>query len=816
MTDNLRSAVQSGSDYPLSGYTVADLSSGIAGAYCTKLLTDAGARIIKVEPPEGDPLRRWSASGTPAPEGGDQPLFSFLFGAKQSVALDPDCPKTLAAIRRILDRVDAVVWSPDSPFASFPELTPARMEADYPQLVVASLTPFGIRGPWAGRPATEFTLQAWSGGMIGLGRGTMDRAPFCVGGQVGEWISGLFAAIGLLAGRLRRKRGQAGGVIDLSELETSALSLTYYPVTFVDMLGAPRRTERAIIPPGVSSTKDGLIGIACGTAQQRTDLYTMVGHPEWNDEDPLLNKPDQVAPSIAEWISERTLAEVADLASAFRVPNSPVGNAALIPDWKQIESRGSLVPSADSRFLQPRSPFRISSASIREPELAPTLGQHTSEWTVEGLGGDPAAVEPITSSDEDALPLTGLRVLDLTAYWAGPMCTHTLALLGAEVIHVESTKRPDGGRLVGGPPGTAASWWELSPIHLSGNAAKKDVTLDFSTQRGRELLMELISTCDVIVENYTPRVLNQIGLDWDGVKNLRPDLLMVRMPGFGLDGPWRDIPAFAYVIEHASGLTWITGYPDDKPVEPFCVGDPNAGLHAVVALLIALENRDRTGQGALVEAAMIDSALNIMAEQFIEYSANGVLLTRSGNRGPAAAPQNLYQVAGIDEFGRDDMWVALAVANDNQWEALRRALGEPEWSTDERLATAVGRHEHHDLIDAHLAPWFRAREADEVVSILWSAGVPVAKVMQPHRQIDLEQLETRGFLEEVEHPIAGTYRQSTLPFHWPASRERLTLRHAPLLGEHNEEILTALGVSADELAQLEADGVIGTAPIGMG
>ena len=147
----------------------------------------------------------------------------------------------------------------------------------------------------------------------------------------------------------------------------------------------------------------------------------------------------------------------------------------------------------------------------------------------------------------------------------------------------------------------------------------------------------------MVVENYTPRVLEQLGLDFDGVKAIRPDIVMVRMPGFGLAGPWRDNAAFAFVIEDASGLTWLTGYPDANPHSPYCVGDPNAGLHALVGLLLALEHRRRTGEGALVEAAMVDAAINIAAEQFVEYSAYGALLSRDGNRGPAAAPQNVYR-----------------------------------------------------------------------------------------------------------------------------------------------------------------------------
>ena len=178
------------------------------------------------------------------------------------------------------------------------------------------------------------------------------------------------------------------------------------------------------------------------------------------------------------------------------------------------------------------------------------------------------------------LPLSGIRVLDMTTFWAGPSCTHALALLGADVIHVESTRRPDGTRLIAGVPVTEEQWWEKSPIFSSLNTNKKGLTLDLQNPRGQELLRRLIATCDVIAENFTPRVLDQIGLDFAAVQALRPDAILLRMPGFGLDGPWRDNPAFAYAIEAAAGLSWLTGYPDRNPYEPYSVGDPNAGVHA--------------------------------------------------------------------------------------------------------------------------------------------------------------------------------------------------------------------------------------------
>jgi crotonobetainyl-CoA:carnitine CoA-transferase CaiB-like acyl-CoA transferase len=679
-------------------------------------------------------------------------------------------------------------------------------------LTVTAITPFGLDGPWRDRPATEFTLQAWSGGIIGLGRGSPERAPVFVGGQVGEWLAGVFAATGTMTSRLRTIGSGAGELVDLSMLETQILCLTYFPVTFFESLGRPFRSERSLFVPGVVDTKDGVVAIGCGTAQQWFDLCAMIGHPEWIDENAppsITELGNERVQEINEWMKDHTVAEIRDLATAFRIPNGPVCNGANVASMDHFAARGSFVTNPRGGFLQPDRPYRMGSAQLPELQPAPRLGEHTDHYR--GAYRFPRHT-PDGHADADCLPFNGLRVLDMTSFWAGPYCTHFLAMLGAEVIHLESTSRPDGTRLIAGVPTTEDQWWEKSPIFSGLNTNKKSVTMDFSTERGRELLRRLVATCDVIVENYTPRVLDQIGLDFQAVQALRPDAIMVRMPGFGLDGPWRDNPAFAYVIEDASSLTWLTGYPDENPYEPYSLGDPNAALHALNALLLALEHRRRTGHGALVEAAMVDAALNVAAEQVIEYSAYGALLQRAGNRGPTAAPQNLYRAADIDEFGRADSWIAIAVASDEQWLALRDAIGHPKWTADAELFTVAGRKAHHDLIDEHLAAWCEHRSGDEIVEVLWDAGVPVAKVLQPHRQTELPQLANRGFFEDVSHPVNSTSRHSTLPITFSRGPERLHLRHAPLLGQHNHEVLAALGLTESEIVALEVDGIIGNEP----
>jgi crotonobetainyl-CoA:carnitine CoA-transferase CaiB-like acyl-CoA transferase len=745
---------------PLAGVRVVELSVGIAGAYCTKLLADAGAEVVKVEPDGGDPLRRWSASGAAIPPGEAGALYRHLARAKRVAGADE--------LDGLLAGAACVVWSPGG------RLAPAELRAAHPHLVVTTLTPFGLDGPWHDKPATELTLQAWSGGIVGLGRGYPDRPPVQVGGRVGEWLAGAYAAIGTLAAL----RSGAGELVDVSVLEVLACCLTYYPVTYKDQLGQPMRKRRFVPTPGVAAARDGLVGLGCGTGQQWLDFCVMVGHPEWQEEPRYFVDRTSLAPVIEEWVGRHSVEEVLSLAAAFRIPHAPIVNGANATGIDHFRARGSFV-TYDDGTVAPGPPYRVrpTSSGHHRPTGRPT-------------------------------PFESLRVLDMTSYWAGPLVGQTLALLGAEVVHLESPTRPDGARLIGGVPTTEDRYWERGPIFNALNTNKKSLAVDAGDPRGRELIRRFVATCDVVVENFTPRVIEQLGLTEAALREVRPDLIMVRMPGFGLDGPWRDDPAFAFVIEDASGLTWLTGYPDRLPIEPYTLGDPNASLHALVGLLVALEHRDRTGEGSLVEAAMIDAALSITAEQVIEYSAYGALLERSGNRSPGVAPQGVYRTADVDERGRADTYVAISVADDAQWEGLRQVLG---WPHDPSLATVEGRLADHDRLDAALADWCGGRGADEIVELLWSAGVAVAKVMPPHEQPRLPQLQHRRFFEELDHPVAGRARYSTWPLRFASRPGPVHRCRAPLLGEHNAELLGEIGVSDDELVALEAAGVIGRA-----
>ena len=409
----------------------------------------------------------------------------------------------------------------------------------------------------------------------------------------------------------------------------------------------------------------------------------------------------------------------------------------------------------------------------------------------------------------DGDPLAGLRVIDLTGFWAGPAGTQVLAAFGADVIKVESTQRPDGMRFTSTRPPSVDGWWEWGAVFQGANAGKRGITLDLNRPEGREALLALVVQADVLIENYSPRVLDNFGITWELLQGVNRRLTLVRMPAFGLDGPWRDRTGFAQTMEQATGLAWMTGYPDAAPMVLKGPCDPTAGLHAVVATLAALEKADELGRGVFVEVPMVETALNIAAEVVIEYDAYGAQLVRAGNRGPVAAPQNLYRCAGPG----DDAWLALAVATDEQWQALRAVLSDPEWARAPELADAAGRRRAHDAIDERLAVFCADRDATELADALVAQGIPAAHVVPPSQALDNPQFAATGFAEAIHHPIVGTHRLPGLPMRLAGRRRPWFTRPAPTLGQHNDEVLLGVaGFTPDRIAELRRSGVVGERP----
>jgi crotonobetainyl-CoA:carnitine CoA-transferase CaiB-like acyl-CoA transferase len=316
----------------------------------------------------------------------------------------------------------------------------------------------------------------------------------------------------------------------------------------------------------------------------------------------------------------------------------------------------------------------------------------------------------------------------------------------------------------------------------------------------------MIEQADVVLENYSARVMEKFGLGWEDVHAINPRACMVRMPAFGLDGPWRNRAGFAMTVEQVSGLAWITGY-DDMPLVVRGACDPLGGMHAVFALMMALENRRNTGEGQLVEVPLVEVAINLAAEQVIEFSAYGELLERAENRGPFSAPQGVYECAGDDEL------LAVAVPSDAHWARLREVMGDPDWARAPAFEQAAGRRARHDLLDEKLEAWLRGKPMAEAAQALQAAGVPAEPVVNPHFVYPNPQLDHRQFFQTMDHPFTGDTRYPGVPMRFSALPRAMHLRPPPTLGQHNDEVLGGeLGLSEDDLERLREAKVIGDRP----
>jgi len=788
-------------------WKVLDCSADIAGGYCAKLLGDAGAEVTHLEPPGGDPLRRWSMSdGRPAP-GEDGVVFRYLHHGQRSMLAPQDPADYDAALAATAGDYAVVICADDGDHRR-----PAALARRHPDVVVVAITAYGLSGPYAERPASELTVQAESGGLDVRGR--PPNPPLQAAGRIVEWVAGAYAAFGALA----TLRGGSGALIDLSRCEVANLTATnFFSIAHV-LRGSPPLESlppaRNFETPSIEPTADGYVGFNTNTRPQLDAFLLLIEHPElieggeWGLAGARSGRWQEWNDLVHEWTSRHTTAEIVERAALLRIPVAPVGNGKTVTEIDHLVQRGVFVDDPTGTFRMPRRPWMIDGEQPPPPKPAPALGEHGA-LSVPGAGKAEADPGPASGAGRGPVqPLAGLRVLDLTAWWAGPSATGLMASLGAEVLHVESTARLDGMRMAGGMFADRPQWWELSCFFLQANLNKRGITLALDHPAGRDLALRLVGWADLVVENFTPRVTEGFGLGWDVIHATNPRAVLVRMPAFGLDGPWRDRPGFAQTMEQLTGLAWITGFTGDQPRIQRGPCDPNGGVHAAIAALVGLARRDATGQGCMVESPMIESALAVAAEPVMEWTAYGNIVARDGNRSPWAAPQGVYQGAGRER------WLAVAVDTDAQWVALAQTLGRPDLAEDPALAERAGRRAAHDELDKVLAAWAGERDPAEAAGQLLAAGVPAAAVADVRSSHDHPQFVARRYYEPVDHPVAGPLPVQTLPFSTGAPR--WVRRPAPTVGQHNEEVLGEwLGCSPEELAALEAAGVIGTWPLGV-
>jgi crotonobetainyl-CoA:carnitine CoA-transferase CaiB-like acyl-CoA transferase len=770
----------------LRGMRVVDLTGGLAGAYCTKLLADAGADVVVVE--RSDPgTTRWPE--TPG-------LFDFLHTSKRSVHWGHEAPLVTTA--------DVVVAGLDWDVPAAGRAAPGQ--------VIVTISPFGSTGPWVDRPATEFTLQATCGSTGG--RGFPGETPLATGGHLGEWLAGTYAAVGAVAGWWRATHTGQGDHVDVALLDCMAVAMVTFPSVFAEFAASCGRppmgaATRKVEVPSIEPTADGWVNFTTNSAQQFADFALLIGHPELSEDERYARMTQRFAHREEFWAMTRsytrprTSATVLEEAGLLRIPVAPVLDGSTVLEFEQFVARGVFVDHPSGRFRQPRVPYRLHDVMAEPFGPVPEPGAHngTVDW---------APRPPVVPTVDVTLPLAGVRVVDLTAWWAGPCATNALACLGADVIKVESVTRPDLMRFSSTKTPGDPQWWEWGPLAHAANTNKRGITIDLSRPEGRDVALRLFETADLVFENFTPRVMAQFGLEWDDLHAINERLCLVRMPAFGLDGPWRDRPGFAQTMESLTGMAALTGWPGESPVLVGGAGDPIAGLHATFASLVALCARAESGHGYLVEATMVEAALNAAAGSTIAAQLTGEVPRRLGNRSRrGSVPQGVYPGAGSDE------WVAVEIEDDGQWARLCDVVGWPsaDGAADRvlaraDLATGPARLARENALDRWLSMTISGWDAGDLVRRLVGAGVPAAVAIPPPQVAANPQLDHRGLFEVEDHPVTGRHRMPGLPFSM-ASVDHWLRTASPLLGQHNDEVLGELGLDAAARHTLRQLGIIG-------
>jgi len=424
------------------------------------------------------------------------------------------------------------------------------------------------------------------------------------------------------------------------------------------------------------------------------------------------------------------------------------------------------------------------------------------------------------------LPLEGIRVVDITVIYAGPFATMHLADWGAEVIRVESTKHfqvlTRGGmarppqEIVSNPTRTGGlatycnrdvtfrPWnrWTLFNAHARN---KLGCTMDLTQPRGKELFKKLIQVSDVFLESNTPHVMENLGLTYDVLKEVNPRLIMLSMPGFGQYGPYKYYRSLGVHQECFIGHTFLRGYPDSDPSTTSTLfhADEASGATAAFAVLAALHYRDRTGKGQFINMAQAEATMPHLGEAIMDYTMNKRVQTSSGNRLPGAAPCGCYRCQG------EDRWINITVTSDEEWEGLCRAMGEPQWTREERFSDSPSRDKHQDELDKLIEEWTIKENHYTLMYLLQREGVPAGPVIFEDDAYTDPHLKERGFFEELTHEECGTHLYPGLG--WRMSKTPNNLRLPPVrLGEHNEYVYKqVLKVSDEEYRKLEKEGHIG-------
>jgi crotonobetainyl-CoA:carnitine CoA-transferase CaiB-like acyl-CoA transferase len=778
----------------------------IPASYAARLLADLGADVIKVEPPGGDPNRLLP------PFAGDieHPERSLTFinanTNKRSIMLDlQDSHADRQVFAKLLASASLFVEATPVGYLEQLGFNDERFEKDYPNLVIVSMTPFGRTGPYRNYKGSDAIANA-SGGFL-FAQGDDTRGPCTAPSHLAYQLAGSLAAMLALAGARHARRTGAGQRIDVSLQE----ALTFTNSSTVARYSLEHRMEKR---PGakhysgagtnIYRCKDGrYVHFTANLPHMWRELTrnwmleSALARPEWEDPKYREAHAEEVEKLFAEFIGQFDAEEFANEAQRRHLAAASLNTPGRFVDCDQLRAREWLMelqhPVIGS-YRAPGLPMRLSVTPMRVRRPAPLLGQQRAEILaeLEKTRSEPSSKNSV-SEKARAPMLVGLRVVDLTQQFAGPLGMAILAYYGAEVIKIESSEVPDKGR--------------AGALHADMNRAKLGCTINLRHPEGKELFKRLVEVSDVVVDNFSTGVMERLGFGFAALREINPRIIQVVMPGWGLTGPLKSWVAWGWQLLAYNGLMALWGYPD-SPMQCRCKiawPDRVAAMMMSLGMLAALEHRDRTGQGQFIEAAMLEAQGSMMGPAILDYTVNRRDWQAMGYReilGAPYAPYGCYPCRG------EDSWIIIACESDAEWQSMVGFIGKSSWAADQRFATKSGRKEHRDELDRRIAEWTRTLTPRLAFRLLQDAGVAAGIPMSGEDLYYDVHLRARGHIVETEAAPWGKITHHGLPG-IPSLSTASAARPAPWIGAHNTKVFgEILGLSDDRIEELKKAGAI--------
>jgi crotonobetainyl-CoA:carnitine CoA-transferase CaiB-like acyl-CoA transferase len=764
---------------PLTGIRIVELGTSLAVGYAGKLFSDLGAEVTQVNTSKHE---EWSAPASA--------LSLYLSAHKKAADVDLSSESGEVQLCDFLTQSCLVLQASNEQCYVEGKWSPERISQTFPHLIVVSVTPFGLKGEARMWSADDLTLQAISG--ISIGIGSPGRAPLKLPGDQSAFQAGLAAAIAGLGALFQSK----GMLLDVSAADVWASFYTGVEVALAHFgrhlkKRSGHRAAGQPYPRTIYRCKDGYFAIQCGESRHWQGFLRMIGREDLATHALFSNRfkandehGDACDALVEPWFASRTKEDVLCQCLKHRIPGAPVYDIAEVYGHPHLNERGYFVPASlrGQTSKLPGHPYgRLNAEPGRYQQGRETV---------------------LTSGQNDALrPLKGLRVLDFGWVWAGAVPGHILADMGAEVIKIESAKPLDYMRQ-GRPIVGTQKDPEQNPMFQNVNRGKLSLRINFDHAETRKVLEDLVTVSDVVIENFSPGVMEKFGLNYPKLKQLRPDLVMCSMSAVGQHGPLRGIRTYATMIASLAGIDALVGYPGERVLgSQSSYADPNASLHATFGILAALWRRERSGVGAYLDVSQWEAAVCVMSEAATEFALHGRVPAMFGTLHEYKSPHGNYRAAG------DDQWIAISVSNDMQWGTLGQILGGSAWMSAESFSTVKARLVNRAALDEALEQETRKYEASSLAAKLSSRGVPAAPLLDASGVAKHKIFADRKLFENVAHPVLKSVPVYRLP--WQVNGNPIPItRRAPLLGEHNNYALQdLLGYSRDRVQALQNAGV---------